>query len=104
MVNVDETISSGIGAATSCIAVESIGKDNYVKVMTGLGAIIGGALGYMMCALPDTSELDTPDPLLCAIGGAVFAGALSAGGSYVTGSACEVINPYVKEKLKVKES
>jgi len=95
----DETMSTGLSIGVSCSAVEAIGKENYVKVVTGLGALIGAIGGYAICAIPSEESIDMPDPLVCGIIGASVVGILAAGGSYVTGSACEVVNSYIKEKL-----
>lgn len=97
----EKTLSTGTSVAVSCLATEVIGKDNYVMVASGIGALIGGAFGYALCEIP--SDLNNlPNPITCGAAGALLVGVLSAGGSYITGSACEVANPIVKEKLGIE--
>ena len=97
----DETISSLVGLGTTCIVVDVIGKDNYTYVVGGLGAIAGGAMGYMACGVADVVEDGSaPDPLICGAGGAVVGGAIAGVSSYIVGSVAEAINPYIKENLK----
>jgi len=45
---ISELVAEGISTGISFIAVDILGKDTYVKAMTAIGSLIGGAGGYVL--------------------------------------------------------